>query len=306
VAEIVSLQGRRASTETSAKPRSAQAHAAAELVRSIGLSGLVRPATTSTSLATSEVPAVAESDVAPSITPMVDGALAVAIEPPMVLPGTFPLHGEPDRILPVSPQLRELLPSGGLRRGSTVGVTGATSLLIGLLSEASQSGSWCAIVGLPTLGAVAAAEAGVVLDRAALVPYPGTEWTAIVAALLDGFDIVVASPPGPIAPNIASRLAARARQRGSVLVTYGQMPGVDVTLHSSGSRWSGLDQGRGRLLRRELTVVARGRGAAARSRVATIVMPAHSAMNAGWTPRADWASRDIDARPDLTLVPDLC
>jgi hypothetical protein len=32
------------------------------------------------------------------------------------------------------------------------------------------------------------------------------------------------------------------------------------------------------------------------------MMPAYVAMNEGWTSRADWADRDIDSRPDLTLV----
>src|SRR3954465_9011169 len=134
------------------------------------------------------------------------------------------------RVLPVAPELSGLLPGRGLRRGSTVSVAtgrsqpagGGTSLLLALLSEASRTGSWCAVVGVPALGAVAAAESGIALDRLALVPNPGPEWTTVVAALLDGVDIVVAAPPGPIAPTVANRLAARARQRGSVFVSYGR------------------------------------------------------------------------------------
>src|SRR3954449_9124091 len=66
------------------------------------------------------------------------------------------------RVLPVLPELGGLLPSHGLRRGSTVAVTsgraapgsGGTSLLLALLSAASRSGSWCAVVGMPALGAL--------------------------------------------------------------------------------------------------------------------------------------------------------
>jgi hypothetical protein len=272
-----------------------------ELVRSIGLAGLVRPAT----VAAGQRHAAGSATGAPGPAEPTDGALALA-EPAMpshaAVPGSFPLHGEPDRILPVAPQLRELMPNGGLRRGSSIAVTGAATLLIGLLSEASRAGSWCAVVGLPTFGAVAAAEAGTSLERVALVPYPGPEWTEIVGALLDGFDIVVAAPPGPVASNIAGRLAARARQRGGVLITYGQMPGADIVLEAIGSRWSGLDRGSGRLLERELTVVARGRGAAARARQATFLMPSFTAMNTGWIPRVDGRSADSDSRPNLTLV----
>ncbi|WP_373313844.1 hypothetical protein [Planosporangium flavigriseum] len=197
-----------------------------------------------------------------------------------------------ERLLPVLPELRALLPGRGLRRGATVAIatvgtapevsveglarpthqahqtqqarsTGATSLLLALLAAASGAGSWCAVVGVPTLGAVAAAEAGIALDRLALVPYPGPDWATIVAALLDGVDIVVAAPPGPIAPSTASRLAARARQRGSVLVSYGRWDGADITLDAVRGVWHGLGQGRGRLRCRQLTIMSRGRGAAA-------------------------------------------
>ena len=196
--------------------------------------------------------------------------------------GTF--AGEPDgvreRLLPVLPELRGLLPAGGLRRGSTVAVTlrgpgpfGATSVLLALLAAASAAGSWCAVVGMPTLGLVAAAEFGIALDRLALVPDPGPEWPAVVAALLDGVDVVVAAPPGPVAAPLAGRLAARARQRGSVLVPYGSWSGADVVLETAGGGWQGLGRGRGRLSRRELVVSRHGRGAAALPRQATVWIP---------------------------------
>jgi hypothetical protein len=95
----------------------------------------------------------------------------------------------------------------------------------------------------------------------------------VVAALLDGVDVVVAAPPGPVAASVSSRLAARARQRGSVLVPYAQWSGADVVLESPGGSWYGLGQGRGRLLRREMVISARGRGAAARPRELTVWLP---------------------------------
>ncbi|WP_344078395.1 hypothetical protein [Luedemannella helvata] len=178
-------------------------------------------------------------------------------------------------VLPVEPALARLLPWGGLRRGGTVAVApgaapGATSLLYALLADAVAAGAWCAVVGRPDLGLVAAAEAGVDLSRLALVPAPGPDWVSVVAALLDGVDIVVAATPGPVSAATSGRLAARARQRGSVLVPFGQWAGVDLTLTVNDGHWSGLEPGRGRLRRRELTVAAVGRGGATRSRRATL------------------------------------
>jgi len=182
---------------------------------------------------------------------------------------------EVDRTLPVAPELSRLFPAGGLRRGSTVAVRlgerpGATSLLLALVAAASAAGSWCAVVGLPDLGMVAAAEAGVAMERFALVPRPGPDWPGVVAALLDGVDVVAVATPGPVPAVVRTRLAARARQRGSVLVPCGRWDGADLTLSVGDGVWHGPEQGRGRLLRREQEVVAYGRGAAAQVRRTTM------------------------------------
>jgi hypothetical protein len=172
------------------------------------------------------------------------------------------------------------------------------SLVLALLAEASAAGAWAGVVGMSGLGAVAAAELGVVLERLALVPYPGPEWPAVVAALLDGLDLVVVAPPGPVAPRMARRLAARARQRGSVLVPYGQWDGADLTLAAERAVWHGLGLGRGRLRRRKLTITARGRGAAARPRRVRVWLPDPAGRLAP-VPAAEQAS---DGRPALTVL----
>jgi hypothetical protein len=208
---------------------------------------------------------------------MVIGSAALA---GLVRPASEPDPAGAHRILPVLPELTGLLPGRGLRRGSTVAVatgrparSGGTSLVLALLAEASRSGSWCAVVGVPTFGAVAAADIGIALDRLALVPHPGPEWATVVAALIDGVDVVVTAVPGTVTASVASRLAARARQRGSVLVPYGRWEGADVTLQVIRGVWEGLGQGRGRLRRREVTISARGRGAAARPKEIKVWMP---------------------------------
>ncbi|WP_192772760.1 hypothetical protein [Plantactinospora soyae] len=208
---------------------------------------------------------------------MVVGSAALA---DLVRPASGSDQAGAHRMLPVLPELAGLLPNRGLRRGSTVAVgndhparNGSTSLVLALLAEASRAGSWCAVVGVPTLGAVAAADLGIDLDRLALVPHPGPEWATVVAALIDGVDVVVAAVPGTVSASVVSRLAARARQRGSVLVPYGQWAGADVTLRVMRGVWEGLGQGRGRLRRREVTISARGRGAAARPKEIRVWMP---------------------------------
>lgn len=186
--------------------------------------------------------------------------------------------------LPVLPALAPLLPGGELRRGSTVTVAGSTALVLALLAGPSAAGSWCAVVGVPTLGARAAGEFGVRLDRLALVPSPGGQWSAAVAALFDGMDVVAVRPPARVSAGEARRLAARARERGCVLIPLGPWDGAELRLTVAGSEWSGLGTGFGRLHARRLRVEAAGRGAAARARRAEMWLPAR---DGGIEPIAD-------------------
>lgn len=191
--------------------------------------------------------------------------------------------------LPVAPALHTLLPDG-LRRGSTVSVTGSVSLLLALLGTASADGAWCALVGFTRISAEAAGEYGLDLRRLALVPTPDAVsggWTTAVGALLDAVDIVVARPPRGrgLPPGDVRRLAARARSKDAVLVPYftggeaqvrtgGGWPGADVRLEARRGEWQGIGTGSGRLRARRLDVVAGGRGQAARPRSATLWLPA--------------------------------
>jgi hypothetical protein len=176
-------------------------------------------------------------------------------------------------LLAVLPPLARLLPGGGLRRGSTVAVAGATSLVPALLAAATRDGSWAAVAGLPELGLAAAAEFGVDLDRIALVPHPGPELAAVLSALVDGFDLVALGPVG-VRPPLARRLADRVRNRGTVLLAMGAWPGADVELRVSGRRWHGLTaDGHGHLHTREVLATSRGRGAAARPASARLQLP---------------------------------
>ncbi len=183
--------------------------------------------------------------------------------------------------LPVLPALERLVPSGGLRRGTTVSVRssagGATSLALALAAEASQHGSWVAAVGLPSLGLVAADELGVALERLVLVAAPERDaWGGVVAALVDGFDLVVLhAGRTAVRPVDARRLVARARERGAVLLQLGAgwPEAADVQLEVTRVRWEGLDHGHGRLLARKVRVAGGGRGEAARPRRLDLWLP---------------------------------
>src|SRR2546423_1781427 len=119
------------------------------------------------------------------------------------------LSGE--RLLPIAAPLAGLFPGGGLRRGGTVTVTGSPSLALSVVAAASAAGTWCAAIGMPALGLVAAAEAGVDLARFPLVPHPGEQWATVAAALVDAVDLVLLRAPARARPSDCRRLSARVR-----------------------------------------------------------------------------------------------
>jgi hypothetical protein len=187
-----------------------------------------------------------------------------------------------ERVLPVAGPLRSALPGGGLRRGGVVAVRSSTGLLLALLAEASEEGAWCALVGLPDVGLVAAAEAGLALPRVALVPRPGPDLVAVTAALLDGVDLVAVAGVERLRAGDRQRLAARARQRGAVLLPVGRWPGADLEVAAVAGQWQGLvGGGAGRLRCRKVKLRVSGRGAAHRGRVTSVLLPGPSGAVAG-------------------------
>lgn len=192
-----------------------------------------------------------------------------------------PLTSAGERLLPVPPPFAELLPQGGLQRGSTV-VTGgvaASSLALALAGPTTASGAWVAVVGLPNLGLLAGAELGVALERTLLVADPGHHlWGSTVASLLDAVDVVLVRPGQPITASTQRRLAARARDRGAVLLQAGGQAGMwieapDVAVSATSATWEGVAGGHGRLRARRVTVAVSGRRGANRARRAELWLP---------------------------------
>ena len=202
-------------------------------------------------------------------------------EAPTEVPGTTtpPEPAAGARVLPVPAGLAGVLPSGALDRGSTVVVHGSTSLTLGLLAEASRTGSWVALVGLPGVGVLAAAQLGLDLDRVVLVPAPGPDGPTVLAALLDGVDVVVVGDVA-LGDGDRRRLSARARERGAMLLSTGAWPGAHLVLTAEVTQWEGLGHGHGRLRSRRMTVRCAGRGSAARGWLAEVTVPGDRVLSA--------------------------
>lgn len=151
-----------------------------------------------------------------------------------------------------------------LQAGSTYSVD-SMSLAMALMAGPSADGAWCGVVGTAELGLEAAAAVGVELRRTILVPDPGEAWLEVAAALIDVLGVVVLRPPAHVAAKDVSRISARLRQRGGILVSYGDWPRSEARLSMRDVEWVGLGQGHGHLQARRVTVeVQRGTAPARR------------------------------------------
>lgn len=200
-----------------------------------------------------------------------------------------------ERLLPVHDALVPLFASSpdspaGLVRGQTVVCTGsvAVSCALGLVAGVTQAGSWAAIVGMPSIGVLAAATIGVSLDRTVFVNSSSVNQTstadsgtrgdsgAALSALVDGVDLVVVarSVMTSLHSSAVRRLQNRAQSKGSVLVIIGDPPAtsVDVRLTARSVQWEGLGDGYGHLRRRLVSVEMEGRRCP-RRRVHSVWLP---------------------------------
>ncbi|WP_235916302.1 hypothetical protein [Antrihabitans cavernicola] len=174
-----------------------------------------------------------------------------------------PLGEEHDSrgVLDVPPALADLLPRRGLSRGSVVTLSGADSLLLGLLASTTGAGAHAVVIGRPRLGLLAAAEMGAQLGRIAVIPDPGPDPVEVAAVLLDGMDVVVLSLGGnSVNPSRARAVIARARSKGSILIVAdGHWSGAELRLDARVIGYDGLGRGTGRVRSMRLVVQAQGR-----------------------------------------------
>ena len=156
-------------------------------------------------------------------------------------------------MLPVLPALRELLPRGGLARGSVLAVPEFGLLCLALAAGASAAGAWCGIAGVPEAGLLAAVGVGLDAERTLLVPDPGPAWPQVVASLLDGCELVLLRPPVTAPVQVRRRLEAVLRRAGGVLLVAGTGLAPRCASGSSpsgGPGWATGTDGSGRAARR--------------------------------------------------------
>ena len=198
------------------------------------------------------------------------------------------------RTLPVADPLAPLLPDGALLRGRAVSCGGvaSTSLAIALASGAAAAGAWVAVVDVPWLGVEAAAELGVPLERLVRVDPPPDErragsWADLVAAVLDGFELVITRVPRHLGAGLARRVQTRVQARDAVLIAVGP-PGplaIDFTMDASTPVWEGVEHGWGHLRGRRVAVTSAGRRIP-RSRRIELWLPGPDGAIALASPRA--------------------
>ena len=190
-------------------------------------------------------------------------------------------------VVPVVEPLAQLVPDGGLIRGSTVtiGGVGATSLALQLSTAASQSGSWVVVVGLNDLAPVAVLEANLDAERIAFIdPGNSGRHVDVLAALIGAVDVIVLDARLSLRPSDGRRLASRLRERGSILIVVS--PGgavnsslsVDLSLTVGDAQWEGLGRGHGHLRSRHVRVGVNGRGRASRTARCELLLPAIDAQ----------------------------
>jgi len=165
-------------------------------------------------------------------------------------------------VLPVLPALRPVFPDGGPRAGAVLRLDDPGALGLALVAGATAGDDWCAVVGMPEFGVLAAAGMGADLDRLLLVEAPGRQWPEVVAALADGVRFILLRPGERPAPAMARRLNAVVRRHDCVLAVSGDhaWEGATLTLRVSDGAWSGLGDGHGHLRGRRAQVTAYARG----------------------------------------------
>lgn len=221
-----------------------------------------------------------------------------------------------ERTLPVVEGLSDLLPAKSMQRGSTLAVHGnsATSFGLALVGQAVRDGSFLAIVAPSSFGLASCIDYDIPLRRVVqfVLPADGAKWAQAVAAIIEGFDIVLLADRHRASASQGRSLAARNRERGSVLVRVGGTSwseAADVRFDVNATEWAGLGQGFGHLKARQVAVQVAGRRYHGGAKVHRLMLPAlgggvqvvaEESRRLLEGPGQRFAGADIDAMLDVT------
>ena len=213
---------------------------------------------------------------------------------------TRPVSSSRTRLLPVLPPWPACSPTAACAGaapsrstacpGGSGSGSGDVSLALALVAAASGAGSWCGLIGLTGLGAVAAHDIGIDLGRLALVPRPGAAWAEVTATMIDGVDLVVLCPPSlPAGPWPGGWWPGPGSAGRSWWWCPDGPDGPSAPTCSWGSATSAgrvSARGAGYLRQRRMTVTATGRRSAARPLRRHLWLPAATGTVADGSPAA--------------------
>jgi len=149
---------------------------------------------------------------------------------------------------------------------------GMTRLGLAMLSRYARTGTVAYLDTRGWLSPVAAWESGIEPDGLVIARCSEiTRWGRAAAALLDGAAAVFAEVPPGVGDAAIRRLAALARNRGTVLLLRPldrRLPSgiAHLTIEAIAATWSGTDRGHGRIERRRIRFVASGKAMRGMSR----------------------------------------
>ena len=223
-----------------------------------------------------------------------------------------------ERTIPVVDALVDLVPGGHLQRGSNLAIhgVGATSFALALAGQAVRNGSFLAIVAPPTFGLSACIDFDIPLRRVVQFSIAGPSlWPQVVAAVIEGFDLVMVADKQRVNAGQARSLVARNRERGSVLMRVGGpawSDAADLRFDVGDPVWSGLGAGHGHLQSRQVAVQVTGRRHRGAPRSHELLLPAAQGVRGGVAPvplrtaapdvavpAERFAGSDIDAMLDI-------
>ncbi len=148
--------------------------------------------------------------------------------------------------IPVHEALAGIFPHG-LHRGAITTIHGSTHTALALLVAHTQTNGWVGIVGAPDLNYSAAHDLGVDLSKLLVVPHPGDKTPQVIATLIDGTDLILLGPHVTLTPAEQRTLAARAKERGTHIITGRPWPGARTYVDTTHAQWAGTKNGLGRL-----------------------------------------------------------